>query len=117
MPQKAPEYKMSIANALNNQEMYCYLRRQDGRGWVRGRAHHHQALLTFLEALQHRSAEQQDEPLLVRVAHVDGGDFVATFRRGGQQIKLYEDEYGNRVEIMMMAPEYAGFINRIIDHY
>lgn len=116
--------RIAIANANANlissedrEAPYCYIRRRDGNGWVRGRAHHLQAYNAFMESLQHLPAERINDPVPVRVAHGDGGEFVATFRNGGQQIKKYEDEYGNHVEIIIMSASYAAFINRIVDHY
>ena len=61
-------------------------------------------------------------PVVIRVPHASGGDFVATFRRpdcdpgGNYDLSSYVDTNGNRVEIAMMSPAYKAFIERIVDY-
>ena len=55
------------------------------------------------------------EPVRVSVPHVDGGDFVAFFRRVNAIVCQYHDAYGQDVDIMMSAGAYAAFANRIVD--
>ena len=94
------------------QQEECFIRRPGPQGWTRGRAHHRQALEAFLAMYQ-----EGDEPVRISVPHLDGGDFVAFFRRVNPQVCQYRDMYNQTVDIMMSTPSYAAFINRVIDHY
>jgi hypothetical protein len=93
------------------QTMFCHIRRPGPQGWVRGRPHHQDALQAFL------ASPQNNNPIRIEVPHMDGGNFIAYFRRIDNELFQYTDEYNNRVDIMMCTPGRAGFINRIIDHY
>lgn len=97
-------------------EPVCYIRRNDRQGWVRARPHHQAALALYQRTLESYVGEQDHQPIRVSTPHVDGGDFIAEFTRCNDVISVYHDEYGNHVEIAMMTPSYAGFINRVIDH-
>ena len=91
--------------------MPCFIRRNDRKGWVEGRAHHHRALTQFFS---------EGSSSRVSVPHGDGGDFVADFgvtsRDDNYTLCHYVDEKGEKVEIMDCLPEYADYINRLIDH-
>ncbi len=91
----------------------CFIRRADRNGWVRARAHHNNALNAFL-AEENDSMNSREGEVEIRVPHTDGGEFVAKFYRCSEDVCIYNDEYGNRVEISMMAPLRAAFINRIV---
>ncbi len=96
----------------------CFIRRNDGNGWVRSRFHHAQALNSFLNTPYNLN---NPSPIQISVPHTDGGNFVAHFSRVNEAneyvLCYYVDEYGQRVEIMMCRPAYAAFINRVIvDH-
>ena len=100
---------MNYMNEMNM--MMCHIRRPDRQGWVRGRAHHQTAFQAFL------ASPQNNNPIRIEVPHMDGGNFVAYFRRINNELFQYTDEYNNYVDIMMCTPGHAGFINRIIDHH
>ena len=105
-----------MSNRLNDfmneqNTLMCYIRRSGPQGWVRGRTHHQNALQAFL------ASPLNNNPIRIEVPHLDGGMFVAHFRRVNEEYSEYVDEYGNRVDITMMTPGRAGFINRVIDHY
>lgn len=91
-----------------NEEALVYIRRGDGEGWVRGRTHHERAYEVY-----RASYLRGEGSYLISVAHTDGGDFVATFYPQMGIMAMYEDEYGNRVEITRMEPSRAAFINRL----
>jgi len=91
----------------------CFIRRADRNGWVRARAHHNNALNAFL-AEENNGMNLGEQGVEIRVPHTDGGQFVASFHRSNEEVCVYNDEYGNRVEIAMLAPLRAAFINRII---
>ena len=97
-------------------ERVCFIRRSDGRGWVRSRKHHYNALVSFLNNKISR----------VTVPHEDGGNFVGEFtcaqydehteKYTQNTLCSYIDEYGNSVDIMICEPSYAAYINRIVDY-
>jgi hypothetical protein len=93
-----------------NNDFGCYIRRSGPQGWVRSRDHHRAAFEVFLQ-------NENENGVRVSVPHMDGGMFVATFRRVNDEVCQYEDEYGARVDIMMCSSGHAAFINRVIDHY
>lgn len=104
--------QQNMMNFQNEQNMMmCYIRRANPQGWVRGRAHHQAALQAFL------ASPQNNNPIRIEVPHLDGGNFVANFRRVNEEFSEYIDENGNCVEIMMCTPGRAAYINRIVDHY
>lgn len=108
---------MSLREIQDNQnnDYSCHIRRRGPQGWARGRAYHQAALVAFLE---HPSAEQLNaEPVRISVPHLDGGEFVAWFRKLNASIYQYRDESNQLVDIMMTSSSHAAFINRIIDHY
>lgn len=97
----------------------CYIRRNDGNGWVRSRSHHRHALETFLNT----RVENLNEEVPVSVPHLDSGNFIATFRRQHisdiynaqhvQSMATYIDEYGRNVEIIIANPDYVAYFNRL----
>ncbi len=89
---------------------FCYIRRDDHQGWVRGREHHKEAYDAFM------NHDTQNDSIRISVPHMDGGDFVAHFSRVDNNFIQYIDEYGRRVEMMMCQPSYAAYINRIVDY-
>ena len=103
-------------------DRFCYIRRGDGNGWVRSRPHHQEALLYFLNSYN----VNNPSPTQVSVPHPDGGNFVARFTRvnvdnnnqneDSKTLCYYVDEYEQQVDIMFCQPEYAAYINRIIDY-
>lgn len=100
-------------------EFVCYIRRNDGNGWVRSRSHHRQALESFL----YTPVRNINEGVYISVPHGDGGDFVATFRRVNiediadlqnvQNMANYTDEFGRIVEIIMAKSNYIAYVNRL----
>jgi hypothetical protein len=100
---------------LEQEMTFCYIRRADRNGWVRARPHHQQALQAFLT---HENGVYRNHPeVRIAVPHTDGGEFIAHFRRSSSDVCLYRDEYGNQVDIAMLRPGQAAFINRVIDSY
>ena len=102
----------------NKEIDYCYIRRNDGRGWVKGKKHHYDALISFINT----PSNSGNDPVYINVPHENGGDFEANFKRSGQlnndnHLSSYVDDYGNFVVIMLCKPEFAAYINRIIDYY
>jgi hypothetical protein len=111
--------------------MKCFIRRQDRKGWVPSRLHHHQALISFMNTPYNMNDRSSIE---ITVPHVDGGDFTAYFnhysyyknnennennenqKHTNNTFCYYDDKYGNRVEIMICKPEHAAYINRLIDY-
>ena len=98
--------------------MECFIRRS-GQSWSRGRQHHYNALISFINTPYNLN---DPNPIFISVPHTDGGDFVAHFTRnnensgnGYQYLSTYVDEYGQTVQIMLCNPGYAAFINRVID--
>jgi hypothetical protein len=87
----------------------CYIRRK-GQPWTRGNIHH----LAALTAYRNREGEPGEE-VRISVPHQRGGDFVAHFFPINHEMCYYRDEYGNEVEIAMIEPERAAYINRIMD--
>jgi len=97
----------------------CYIRRNDGNGWVRSRSHHRHALESFL----HISVNNRNGEVHVCVPHDDGGNFEATFRRHNiddiyheqhvQSMAKYRDDYGRNVDIIMANPGYIAYVNRV----
>jgi hypothetical protein len=95
----------------------CFIRR--GHQWSRGRNHHRQALVSFVNT----PVNNINEGVYISVPHEDGGQFVATFRHNRdfvdnnnvQYCANYVDEYGRNVEIMICNPNYVAFINRVTD--
>ena len=87
----------------------CYIRRH-GDFWKRGDIHH----LGALTAYRNREGDPGEE-VPISVPHQRGGDFVAHFSPINDQMCYYRDEYGNEVEIAMMEPARAAYINRIMD--
>lgn len=93
-----------------NNDYDCYIRRQ-GQPWNRARSHHRTAMERFLE-------EEANEPgrvYRIVVAHSDGGEFIAWFRRLNPIVCQYTDEYGQVVGIMMSSSGQVGFANRIVE--
>jgi len=81
-----------------------YIRRQHSDGWIKGRSHHHEALLQY----------QKDETnCTISVRHEKGGLFTATFCKINDDVYQYIDEYGNKVDIAFLEPGKAAFINRV----
>lgn len=98
------------------QENICYIRREDGNGWTRGKIHHFEAFKSFLNTSPNTS-----NPVEVCVPHEQGGDFIAYFSRYSNEnqdntknVCFYIDEYGRRVDIMMCSSAYAAYINRLV---
>lgn len=94
----------------------CYIRREDGNGWIRGKEHHQKALLSFINTPYYPS----NHSIYISVPHIQGGNFVAYFNRiqdidddNHNHLSAYIDEYGNNVQIMFSKPEYANYINRL----
>jgi|LauGreDrversion4_2_1035121.scaffolds.fasta_scaffold00332_33 hypothetical protein len=97
-----------------SQENICYIRREDGNGWTRGKIHHFEALTRFL------NTPNNSNHVEVRVPHEQGGDFVAYFSRYASEEQnntntfcFYVDEYRRRVDIMLCSSAYAAYINRL----
>jgi hypothetical protein len=101
----------------------CFIRRQDRNGWTQAREHHHQALISFINTPYNMNDRSSIE---IIVPHLDGGDFVAYFNRYQNNeynhqytqntFCYFDDQYGNRVEIMLCEPSYAAYINRLVDY-
>lgn len=97
----------------------CYIRRNDGNGWVRSRSHHLQALESFLQT----PVNNRNDGVYVSVPHDDGGNFEATFQRRHiddiyniqyvQSMANYRDDYDRRVEIITANPDYIAYVNRL----
>jgi len=104
-------------------DRFCYIRRNNGQGWTRGSPHHEQALHSFLNTPYNLN---NPAPVEVSVPHGDGGNFVAHFSRfsraNDDDVKVqtqntlcyYVDEYDQNVDIMICVPAYAAYINRIV---
>jgi hypothetical protein len=109
---------------MESNNMMCFIRR-DGQPWSRGRQHHHDALISFMNSPYNLN---EPNPVFISVPHTDGGNFVAHFtlnnensgnnennENGYQYLSKYVDQYGQTVEIMLCNPAYAAYINRIVD--
>jgi hypothetical protein len=101
-----------MALSHDNNDYDCYIRRKGPTGWTRSRPHHREALLRFLDL----SRSSENSEISISVSHVDGGDFVAWFRRVNPVICQFRDESGSIVDIMMSSSGTAAFANRIVDH-
>ena len=88
-----PARMMNFQNEQNM--MMCYIRRADPQGWVRGRAHHQAALQAFL------ASPQNNNPIRIEVPHLDGGNFVANFRRVNEEFSEYIDENYKYVDSLL----------------
>jgi len=97
-----------------NNDFFIYIRRP-GQGWSRGRNYHQTALNHFWEMYN----VNNPNPIRVEFPHPDGGNFVGIFRRISDNNSHceYINEAGQRVELMMCRPEFAAYINRVVDHY
>lgn len=100
-------------------DFVCYIKRRDGNGWVRARAHHRQALDSFLQT----PINNVNQGVHISVPHGDGGNFEATFNRqniddiqNGQYVQYmakYVDEYGRNVDIIVADSAYVAYVNRM----
>jgi hypothetical protein len=61
--------------------------------------------------------QEGEESVRISVPHLDGGDFVAFFRRVNPEVCQYHDMNNQTVDIMLSTPSYAAFVNRVVDHY
>ena len=93
----------------------CYIRRANSP-WVEGKSHHRAALQMYMTYyVDNAEAGAIPEEAAIRVAHAQGGTFIATFSYVNESVCQYVDEYGNTVYIMMQDPALAAQINRIVD--
>ena len=91
----------------------CYIRRANAP-WVEGKSHHRAALQMYMTYyVDNVEAGAIPEEAAIRVAHVEGGTFIATFSYVQDTLYQYVDEYRNIVQIMMAEPSFISHINHI----
>ena len=96
---------------MDQQEKKVYIRRQ-GEPWTEGLVHHENAYNEFY-ALPKQQRESGN--IKISVDHLSGGKFVAFFTEQNDTLASYVDEYNRHVQIILTTPEYAAYINRVVD--
>jgi len=91
----------------------CYIRRANAP-WVEGKSHHRAALQMYTTYyVDNVEAGAIPEEAAIRVAHAEGGTFIATFSYVQDTLYQYVDEYRNIVQIMMAEPTLINHINHL----
>ena len=91
----------------------CYIRRANAP-WVEGKSHHRAALQMYTTYyVDNVEAGAIPEEAAIRVAHEQGGIFIATFSYVQDALCQYVDEYDNTVHIMMAEPTLINHINHV----